>query len=296
VGSRLVVRLRDRHEVHGTFHNHAPDFLEHPAERLHAVDIRDLAAFRRLLGKLQPEVVIHCAAMTNVDGCESAPEEARAANVAPVETLASWQKGTDARVVLMSTDYVFDGKSPPYEIDAKPNPLCVYSRTKAQAEEVVRRVPRSLIARSTVIYGADFGHLKRNFAVWLIGELQAGRRVRVVDDQWGTPTISENIAEFLDLAVERGTQGAIHTAVGECVSRFDFARRIARRFSLDVSLITPIKTGELHQPAKRPERPCLSVRKTEQILAVKSWTIDRSLDLLASQLAIPERAVLRPWW
>jgi dTDP-4-dehydrorhamnose reductase len=296
VGSRLVVRLRGRHEVHGTFHSHPPDFLQHRRERLHAVDVRDLPAFRGLLERVQPELVLHCAAMTNVDGCEGAPEQAYAANVAPVEALATWQRGSGARVVLMSTDYVFDGKSPPYEIDARPNPLCVYSRTKAQAEEVTRTIPRSLIARSTVIYGADFGHLKRNFATWLIDELKAGRRVRVVDDQWSTPTLSENIAEFLDLAVERGTEGVIHTAAAECISRYEFARRIARRFSLDETLVTPVKTRELNQPAKRPERPCLSVEKTEHLLGVKSWTIAKSLNLFGRQLALPDRSVLGPWW
>jgi dTDP-4-dehydrorhamnose reductase len=296
VGSRLVVRLRGAHEVHGTFHEHPPDFLQHPREHLHALDVRDLPSFRKLLEKVHPEIVFHCAAMTDVDGCESAPEEAIASNVAPVEALGAWQRGWGARLVLMSTDYVFDGKNPPYEVDAEPNPLCVYSRTKAQAEAIVRAVPDSLVARSTVIYGADFGHLKRNFATWLLGELKAGRPVRVVDDQWNTPTLSENIAEFLEVAVQRGTTGVIHTASSECVSRFEFARRVARRFELEESLIAPVKTSELKQPAKRPERACLSVERTERALGVKAWSIAKSLDVLHKQMLIENRPVLRPWW
>jgi dTDP-4-dehydrorhamnose reductase len=296
VGSRLVVRLRAHHQVDGTYHSHHPAFLDHPAEQLHRVDVRDTVDLRHLLLQVRPEVLIHCAAMTNVDACESQPDEAYASNVAPVEAIASWQRGSGARVVLMSTDYVFDGRSPPYEVDAKPNPLCVYSRTKAQAEEFTRAIPQSLIARSTVIYGADFGHLKRNFATWLIDELRAGRSVRVVDDQWGTPTISENIAEFLDLAVERSVSGIIHATVDECVPRHEFALRIARRFNLDTSLIKPAKTAELKQPARRPEKPCMSVKRTEEILGVKAWSITRSLDLFHRQLAIPDRSVLRPWW
>ena len=138
VGSRLVVRLRTSHEVHGTYHAHSPDFLHHPPDRLHRVDIRDRAALRGALDEVRPEVVVHCAANTNVDGCESAPEEARAANVAPVEEIVAWAKPAGARLLQMSTDYVFDGENPPYEVDAKPNPLCVYSRSKADAEAAAR--------------------------------------------------------------------------------------------------------------------------------------------------------------
>lgn len=296
VGSRLVVRLREKHEVHGTFHRRRPDFLEHPPERMHGVDVRDLRSLVAVLDRVSPEAVIHCAAMTNVDACESVPKEARAANVAPVEELARFARGQGARVLQMSTDYVFDGEHPPYEVDAAPNPLCVYSRTKAEAEAVARSIPGSLIVRSTVIYGADFGHLKQNFATWLIGELRAGRPVRVVDDQWGTPTISENIAHFVEAALARRLEGVVHAAVSECVPRDEFARRIAARFGLDASLIRPVKTAELKQPARRPARPCLSMARSEGALGLKAWTIAQSLDLLHRQLALADRSTLRPWW
>jgi dTDP-4-dehydrorhamnose reductase len=296
VGSRQVVRLRGRHEVHGSYRAHRPAFLAHPEDRLHDVDVRDLKAFRELLDRVDPTVVVHCAAMTNVDACESAPQEAGAANVAPVETLAAWARRRGVQIVQMSTDYVFDGERPPYEIDAVPHPLCVYSRTKAEAEAVAWTVPRSLIARATVIYGADFGHLKRNFAVWLLAELEAGRAVRVVDDQWNTPTIAEQIAEVVERALDRGTAGIIHSTADECVSRFEFARRIAARFGLDASLIHPVRTEELKQPARRPKRACMSVRRTEEILGMKMWSIGQSLDLLHRQLRHTDRSVLTPWW
>jgi dTDP-4-dehydrorhamnose reductase len=292
----MVVRLRGAHEVHGTFHAHAPDFLQHPADRIHRLDVRDGGALRALLDRLRPEAVVHCAAFTNVDACESAPEEARRANVAPVEEIVRWARPHGARVVQMSTDYVFDGEHPPYEVDAEASPLCVYSKSKADAEAAARAFGGSLIVRSTVIYGADFGHLKRNFATWLIGELEAKRGVRVVDDQWGTPTISENIAEFVERALERRLTGTIHAAVGECVSRLEFARRIASHFGLDASLIAAAKTAELHQPARRPRRPCLAMARSEEALGVKAWTMAKSLELLARQLAMDDRTVLRPWW
>lgn len=296
VGSRLTVRLRERHDVHGTFRTRHPDFLGHPADRLHKVDVRDTAALRALAERIDPEVVVHCAANTNVDGCETIPDEARRANVAPVAALARWAKGRGARLVLMSTDYVFDGTNPPYEVDATPNPLCVYSATKAQAEAALKGLQGALVVRSTVIYGADFGHMKRNFATWLIGELEQHKPVRVVDDQWNTPTMSQMIAEFVDRALERGLEGVVHAGAAECLSRFEFACRIAAHFRLDASLISPIKTAELHQPAKRPARPCLSMERSEAALGVKAWTVAESLDRLERELAAARSGALAPWW
>jgi dTDP-4-dehydrorhamnose reductase len=296
VGSRAVVRLRGHHDVHGAFNRHRPTFLGHPDDRLIQVDVRDLVAVRESLDRVAPEVVIHAAARTDVDGCEADPEGAHAANVAPVRELAAWGRRTGGRVVLLSTDYVFDGTSPPYEVDAPRRPLCVYSRTKAQAEEAVHGVEGCLVARSTVIYGKDFGHQKRNFATWLVGELQAGRPVRVVDDQWNTPTIAENLADMLDRAVERGLEGVVHMAPEECLPRDEFARRIARRFGLREDLITPVPTAALDQPARRPLRPCMSMVRSSKLLGMQPWTIARSLDLLHLQAQDAGRSSLKPWW
>jgi len=296
VGSRLVVRLRAAHEVHGTFHGHSPEFLRHPADRIHRLDIRDPAALESLLARVAPDTVVHCAAMTDVDGCEAEPARARAANVAPVEALADWASPRGARLVQMSTDYVFDGEHPPYEVDAVPNPLCVYSKTKADAEAVAARAVGSLIVRSTVIYGADFGHLKQNFVMWLLSELRAGRSVNVVEDQWGTPTISENIAEFIEIALRKELQGVVHAAIGECMPRLEFARRIAAHFALDTGLIHSASTEDLRQKARRPKRPCLSMRRSERALGVPSWTLDQSLSLLERQLSLKDRSALVPWW
>lgn len=296
VGSRAVVRLRDRHEVHGSFHKNAPAFLGHPADRLHALDVSDLVELREVLDRVAPEAVVHCAAETNVDGCESAPEHAKAVNVAPVRELAAWAGRVGGRVVLLSSDYVFDGTDPPYEVDAPRKPLCVYSRTKAQAEEAVDGVPGCLIARSTVIYGKDFGHQKKNFATWLVGELSAGRPVRIVNDQWNTPTISENIAMMVDRALGKGLEGAVHMVPGECLPRDEFARRIARRFALPEALITPTTTSELRQPARRPARPCMSMERSRQLLEMEPWTIAESLDLFHRQFSELGRSQLKAWW
>jgi dTDP-4-dehydrorhamnose reductase len=263
---------------------------------LHRLDVADLVALREALDRVAPEVVVHCAARTDVDGCEDDAAGAHAVNVAPARELASWAGRTGGRVVLLSTDYVFDGTSPPYEVDARRNPLCVYSRTKAQAEEAFEGVPGALVARSTVIYGKDFGHQKRNFATWLIGELSLGRRVRVVEDQWNTPTLAENLAELIGAATARRLEGTVHMVPQDCLARVEFARRIAARFGLPRELITPVATAALDQRARRPLRPCLSMARSIPLLGVEPWSIARSLELLHRQVTDPDRSALMPWW
>ena len=296
VGSRMAVRLRAAHEVHGTYHDKPLPPLGLPPDRVRRVDITKEAELGQALEAVDPDVVVHCAAMTDVDGCEGKPDEARRANVFPVEQLAGWARRRGARVVLMSTDFVFDGTSPPYEVDAKPNPLCVYSTTKAEAEAAIARAPGAVILRSAVIYGADYGHGKPNFAVWLMGELKAGRPVRVVSDQKNNPTVAELAAEFAARAIERRAEGVFHAAGRDCVARDEFARRIAQRFDLDPSLIVPVKTAELKQRAKRPARACLSLERSEKELDMKAWTLAESLNVLHRLLGLGPVRGPQPWW
>ncbi len=295
VGSRVAVRLRGAHEVHAAFHLKPPPPLGLSVDRLHAADVADAAKFTALLDGVKPDIVVHCAAMTDVDGCEGRAKEARRVNVAPVALLASRARKSGTRVLLMSTDFVFDGTAAPYEVDAKPNPLCVYSTTKAEAEAALKGAPGALVVRSAVIYGADYGHGKTNFATWLLRELKAGRPVRIVRDQFNNPTIAEMIADFVAKAVARKAEGVVHAAGSECVARDDFARRIAVRFDLDPALIAPVPTAALNQRAKRPARACLSMARSEAALGIKAWRITKSLDLLHRQLAEPIQAP-QPWW
>ena len=295
VGSRVAVRLRSAHEVHAAFHLKPPPQLGLSVDRLHTADVADPAKFTAMLDRVQPEVVVHCAALTDVDGCEGRADEARRVNVAPVALLAARARKAGMRVVLMSTDFVFDGTKPPYEVDATPNPLCVYSASKAEAEAALKGVPGALVLRSAVIYGADYGHGKTNFATWLFHELKAGRPVRIVRDQFNNPTIAEMIADFVAKAVERKAEGVLHAAGSECVARDDFARKLAARFDLDGSLITPVPTASLNQRAKRPARACLSMARSEAALGVKAWPIAKSLDLLHRQMGALAQGP-QAWW
>jgi dTDP-4-dehydrorhamnose reductase len=249
------------------------------------LDITVRKDVREVVGKVNPDVIINCAAMTNVDACETERDMAWKINVGGVEHLVEAARGKGATIVHVSSDYVFDGKSGPYTEDDRPEPLSYYGKSKLASENVLRAsgLPH-LIARTMVLYGIAPG-VKANFVLWLIKSLEAGQTVRIVDDQIGNPTLADDLAFGLLRAVELGKSGVYNIAGRDIVSRFEFAVRLAMFFGLNPKLIHPIKTAQLRQPAARPLNSGLITLKAEVDLGLKLSTIEEGLAILKSQLA-----------
>ena len=224
-----------------------------------ALDVTDADAVERVLDEAKSDVVIHTAAMTDVDGCERQRGMAHAVNVDGAANVARACAARRAHLVQLSTEYVFDGTAGPYSEAAPTNPLGWYARTKHEGEQAVAAAGGSwTIARTTVLYGYA-PHVRSNFVLWLLGKLRAGERARIVRDQIGSPTLADNLAEMV-LALARGHARGIFNTVGATVlSRYDFARLAAETFGLDPDLIDPIATADLGQPAPRPLRGGLEI-------------------------------------
>jgi dTDP-4-dehydrorhamnose reductase len=214
-----------------------------------------------LLAIARPDVVVHTAAMTDVDGCERQPEAARLANVVAAENVARACRVVGAHLVHLSTEYVFDGLAGPYGEDDRPNPISVYGRTKLDSEAaVLEHCRNAAIARTTVLYG-HAPNVRPNFVTWLVGQLRAGRPVRVVDDQIGSPTLADNLAEMC-LALALGRARGIYNTVGaDVLDRHAFSLLAAEAFGLDPSPISPASTASLAQAAPRPLRAGLRMDK-----------------------------------
>jgi dTDP-4-dehydrorhamnose reductase len=225
------------------------------------LDVTQPAQIQRVLDAVQPEVVIHTAAMTDVDGCERQPERCWSANAAATESLARACGRREVRLVHLSTEYVFDGRSGPYSEDDPVRPISQYGKSKLAGETAVREQCRSwAVARTTVVYGQAVGR-RKNFVVWLLEELAAGRSVRIVSDQVGSPTYADNLAQMVAaIALSRET-GIFHTVGASVIDRFAFSRLAADVFGLPADLIRPIATSELNQPAPRPLQGGLKVDK-----------------------------------
>lgn len=254
-------------------------------------DITSKKEVKQLVARAEPDVIINCAAITNVDACESERELAWKVNVGGVENLIEASRRTGATVVQVSSDYIFDGKNGPYTEDDRPEPVSYYGKTKLAAENALRASGvKYLIARTMVLYGYAQG-VKANFVLWLIQSLEKQTAVRVVDDQFGNPTLADDLAYGLIRGVELGRTGVYNIAGREIVSRYEFAQRVARAFKLDEALITPIKTAQLRQPAQRPLKSGLITLKAEVELGIHPSTIDQGLAVVKNQLAHGARRV-----
>jgi dTDP-4-dehydrorhamnose reductase len=216
------------------------------------MDITDGDAVSRVLREHRPNVVIHTAAMTNVDGCETHRDEAWSINVNGTEYVARTCAEIGARLVHLSTEYVYDGKAGPYRETDPVNPLGWYAKTKWESEERVRAgLDNAVIGRTTIIVG-QAKHVRPNFVLWLVNQLRSGQPAKIVVDQIGSPTLAENLAEMVLVLALSDVHGVYHTAGDTVIGRYDYARLIADVFDLDTERLVPITTAELNQPAPRP--------------------------------------------
>jgi dTDP-4-dehydrorhamnose reductase len=213
-----------------------------------ALDVTDAGAVQRTFGELRPDVAINCAAWTDVDGAESAEQEALKLNADAARNVAAAAASVDAAVVLPSTDYVFDGTAErPYVESDQTNPLSAYGRTKLVGEiEAAAANPRAFVVRTSWLFGAG----GRNFVDTMLGLAKRGE-VRVVHDQFGSPTYTAHLADGLLRLATTEEYGTHHmTADGHC-SWYEFAREIFARAGVNCEVI-PVTTAEFPRPAPRP--------------------------------------------
>jgi len=224
-------------------------------------DLLDRDALKQLVIDFEPDQVINCAAYTNVDGAEDEREVCWNGNVMTVENLIYAARKVNARILHISTDYIFDGKDGPYTENAVANPLGFYGRSKLAAENALRASPLEYtIVRTMVLYGKSRNN-RPDFVGWLINQLQHDRPVNIVTDQIGNTTLNDDLALSIWEVIKQDFCGIINIAGREIVSRHAFAQTIADVFDLDASLINPITTDELNQKAPRPLKSGLVVDK-----------------------------------
>jgi dTDP-4-dehydrorhamnose reductase len=277
VGSRLVATLvKQGHRVSAI--GRGPRRLTTTAE-YHSVDLADAATLQATITAAQPELILNTAAMTDVDGCEREPEKAFAANVDGVATLARTAKSLGAHLVHVSTDYVFDGETGGYTPDSVPNPRGVYAITKHMGEQAVRALCAPTgwtIARTAVVFGYPPAGQK-NFGSWLVDALSKRTPVKLFDDQWVNPSMALNVAEMVAELGTRALGGIWHTCGAEVVDRVTFGKRLCAAFDFDPSLITPSKMADVKLLSPRPAKSGLDVRKTQELLNAKPWSLDEAL-------------------
>lgn len=224
-------------------------------------DLLDAEAVRRAVGDFMPEAIVHCAAYTAVDQAESEPEKCMAVNAMGTLNLARAALSVDAKLLYVSTDYVFDGSGDaPHETDERPGPLNVYGLSKLQGEEAVRGLmARYFILRTSWVFGAG----GRSFVSTMLRLGKEKPLVRVVDDQRGAPTYTADLARLIADMIVTDRYGTYHAASEGCCSFAEFARAIMQR-SGSPCRVEAIPTAEYPCAAKRPLNSRLSMRSLDE--------------------------------
>lgn len=235
--------------------------------------------------KVRPDVAILTAACTNVDLCEIDKEKADAVNVNGPLNIRDASVKHGSKMVYISTDYVFDGEKGPYREDDATNPLGYYAWTKLEGERITSLAPDHLIIRTTGVYSADLDSL--NFVMQVIKRLGAGEPMRVPSDQYGTPTLADNLAEGIISLLKHGKTGIYNVAGPDFMDRYSFALLIAEVFGLDKELVQPISTSSLGQKAKRPLKAGLIVNKIERETGLKMAGAREGLMFVKERLNAP---------
>jgi len=253
-----------------------------------SLDITDKTQVENIIKSVQPDVIINTAAMTNVDLCETKREECWAINVNAVQYMvdAIRDYSPNTHFIHLSTDFIFDGmKGSEYvETDAA-NPLSYYALSKYESEKIVQKSAiKWSIARTIIIYGIADNMSRSNLVLWAKDALTKGQKINVIDDQFRSPTLAEDLADGCILIADKGAEGIFHLSGPTTYSIADLVYQVADFWKLDKSTISIIKSDTLNQAAKRPPYTGFVIDKAIKVLGYRPHTFIEGLKVLDEQL------------
>lgn len=251
------------------------------------LDLTIKSDVERIIEKYKPDSVINTAAMTNVDACETRREEALIMNVQTVENLIGVCKKVNAHLVHLSTDFVFNGMNGPYVETDDPDPLSYYAQTKLEAEKKIERSGlKWAILRTIIIYGVVDDNSRSNVVLWAINALRNKKNITVINDQFRSPTLAEDLANACISAALKGATGIYHVSGREVMNILDIVKITADFFELDPSFIQPVSSEALKQPAKRPPVTGFIIDKAVKELDFHPHTFLEGLSYIKKQLEL----------
>jgi dTDP-4-dehydrorhamnose reductase len=249
------------------------------------MDITNGDQVEKVISLIKPEVVINTAAMTQVDDCETNREECWAANVMSVQNLISSCQKHDCHLVHVSTDFIFDGSHGPLDENEKPSPVNYYGESKLAAEElVINSNINWSILRTVLVYGITNDMSRSNIVLWVKKNLEEGKSINVVNDQFRTPTLAEDLAKGCYLAAKKKAKGVYHISGKDFLSPYDIAIHTAEYFGLDKSLIKATDSTKFKQPAARPLITGFIIDKARKELGYEPHSFMEGIGIMASQI------------
>ena len=253
---------KDGHTVFGQVNSHK---LHTDAFNTIATDLLLPKAIERLLDQTQPDWVIHCAALANLEACEADPQQARELNSELPRKLAQHVARGGARMLHVSTDAVFDGQRGNYTEEDAPNPLGVYAQTKLDSELAVAQAnPEAIIARVNLFGWSLTG--KRSLGEFFYYNLQAGKEVMGFTDMYFCPLLANHLGKIFLQMLDLRLNGLYHVLSSQCISKYDFGVAVANKFGLDQRLISPTSVKQAGLKAARSPNLTLNTHKLSTAL------------------------------
>lgn len=283
LGQKLIEQLSAQSEVEIHATGRGPNRLKNDDFTYYSVDLTQQHEVQKLVENVAPDVLIHGAAMTQVDYCETHREECRAANVDATKYLLE-ACSPETHFIFISTDFIFDGSHGPLTEEENPNPLNYYGKSKLEAEELVRKIPKWSIVRTILVYGVAQDMSRSNIVLWVKRSLEQEKAIRVVNDQWRTPTLAEDLASGTLLVAEKQATGVFNISGDELMTPYDIAMNTANHFKLNKALISPADAHSFKETAQRPPKTGFDISKARKILGYESHSFSEGLQLVDQQL------------
>jgi len=250
-----------------------------------SLDITNEKEVQQVIAQHAPDCIINIAAMTNVDSCETDKEGCDKLNVDAVAYLIAAANTAGAHLIHLSTDFIFDGKKGPYKEDDEANPLSYYGHSKLLAENMVREYcTKWSIARTVLVYGVVNDMSRSNIVLWAKGALEKGQPINVVDDQFRTPTLAEDLAKGCQLIEHKQAEGIYNISGKDQMSILELVQRVANYFDLDASVLRVVSSESLNQPAKRPPLTGFDLTKSRKVLGYEPHSFEQGIGVLMEQL------------
>lgn len=286
LGQKLVSLLAPKKEINviATARGKSRLSSEYGSFLYESMDIANREEVIQVVSLHKPDVIINTAAMTNVDECEKEKQACMQLNVEAVKFLVEAAERTSAFLLHLSTDFIFSGEEGPYDEEGIPAPVNFYGESKLLGEQVVMESNiKWAIARTVLVYGIVPDMSRSNIILWVKGSLEAQKPIQVVDDQWRTPTLAEDLAMGCYLIAKQQAEGIFNISGSDMLTPYEMAMKTADFFGLDKSLITRTDSTKFTQPAKRPPKTGFIIEKAKSSLGYQPHSFDEGIKIVAEQ-------------
>ncbi len=286
LGQKLVYKLKDRDDLELIATARGENrLIDQNGYAFYPMDIGNRSNVDDVIDRTRPDNIIHTAAMTQVDDCELDHAACDLANVDAVQYIVDAAERNNCHLVHISTDFIFNGEDGPYDEEGVADPLSYYGNAKWKGEQIVQNSNLNwAILRTILVYGIVDSMSRSNIVLWAKGALEKGEPINVVNDQFRSPTLAEDLADGCILAVEKNATGIYNISGKDIFSIIDLVKEVADYYGLDKGLINPVSSETLNQPAKRPPKTGFILDKARRELGYDPHSFREGIAIMEEQM------------